>query len=595
MIRILIVLILIQSVQAVRLSEVMYDPMGSDYDLEWFEVYATDFELNKSVNVQIGLNSFNITPMTNYYVVVREYYDTDDLDNLSFFNQYGAVIAEEQTFSLPNKLTKIKINNISYTYDLEFGARGDGRSLVFDKEVLPSKTIGGTPGKVNDVENYNFTINFLNQNYYLDKYTSFFEIKNNVEKSNVSFNYLIKKDDSILKQESIVFEINKRKTARTGTFEFTESGNYSICAQIEDNLVCEDFLVIDQRSVACDVNLGLDLPLSVTDINKKIEYKFLVDNKTFPFKIEYEMRDLFNKKVRSKKTTTSLSKKSFTPKFEGLEKSYVLNATLIPTCNDTNLGNNRIQRVIGARGKILKNSLKIDSAQFDNQSCSVKVKVLASKADAKKVIHLRAKDEKTIGEAKADLLSKGEHSLRFNMPLKYCPEDDLTLTLSGLGQVDELIIPINVSKNEKLPLTFEIIQKPQVVLENEIFKVRVKVTNPTDEYYKIKSLAKLSRSNESQELDLHIANNSSIEFDLKFKAKPQTHVMVDNFVNNRKTPIKLRESIQVVSLNKTAFQEQSLRKIPLNKQKTPIKKIALTGSVISFLLIFGQLILGKSI
>ncbi|RME78224.1 hypothetical protein D6774_01695, partial [Candidatus Woesearchaeota archaeon] len=221
-------------------------------------------------------------------------------------------------------------------------------------------------------------------------------------------------------------------------------------------------------------------------------------------------------------------------------------------------------------------------------------KVVATKADAKKVLHLRAKDKEVIGEAKADLLNKGKHQLRFTIPLKRCPRNDLHVTLSGLGLSKTITIPINKSilkktsqKNktkEKETLLFEILHAPQQALQNEPFDIRIKITNPTNTFHNITTISKIAYRNTTQQLNLHIAEHSSIEFDLTFKAQgKEAKIIIDHYIDEKKTPHKQRITIP---LKQAATQPKEKKKIII-KDKPPLAKTALVGAVLSLFAFFG--------
>ncbi|RME78335.1 hypothetical protein D6774_01485, partial [Candidatus Woesearchaeota archaeon] len=342
-------------VSASKLSEVMYNPPGSDYDLEWIEIYTENStELNTTQSIRINNHTYSFTPTTPYYILAREYEDGNDEDNESFVTFYNAVPGEEVPFTLPNKETQIILNNYTYTYAPSQGANGDGASLAFNGSTfIPSKTIGGTPGKPNDYDNATLLITSLSKTYYLTHYDSFFTITNRANPRNISFTYSIydlNEEHHLLKEETLEFFIHTRKTKGTGSYTFFQPGNYSLCAQSEDAISCHNITVIDQKTIPCDLSLDLELSQTILNNKQQLTYKFKTNNTTFPFAIEYGVQDIYGKWSRKPRNTSTLTTKSFTPKFEGLEKTYLINATLHPTCNDTNPKNNHVERAFGVRG-----------------------------------------------------------------------------------------------------------------------------------------------------------------------------------------------------------------------------------------------------
>jgi len=153
--KVIIILIIIPTVSAnIFISEIMYDPAGSDTGREWIEIYSdgacanlSNYKLYEN-NINHGLTLINgtFTLCNNEYAVIADNYDTFLQENNFTGNLY------DSTFSLSNTNETLIIKNTTnifdnITYYNTQGAEGNGKSLC--KTITSLIECESTPGREN--------------------------------------------------------------------------------------------------------------------------------------------------------------------------------------------------------------------------------------------------------------------------------------------------------------------------------------------------------------------------------------------------------------------------------------------------------------
>jgi len=150
----------ISSVNAeVVVNEIMYNPstgQGSDFDMEWIELYNNGSYIINLSSYTIDGDNLNGTMVPEEYIVIAR--------DKAYFNGYYNVnyTVLEVSISLTNTEDSITLTNGTYTeivnYSSSYGADGDGYSLERinynwpsnKTNWLPSLVINGTPGMINN-------------------------------------------------------------------------------------------------------------------------------------------------------------------------------------------------------------------------------------------------------------------------------------------------------------------------------------------------------------------------------------------------------------------------------------------------------------
>ena len=156
----------------------------------------------------------------------------------------------------------------------------------------------------------------------------------------------------MIKEDQFTKEIGCSGYASTGEFIPEEAGNYTICGMIinstvnengfDNGAVCSDFAVISTSSQRCDINLGINKTNQTIfyENGQTIKFALEINDKNFPFIIEYWIEDLFGSMVKDKFNTTNTNQKSWKTNIEEEDRVLLLKAAVYPACNDTHLADN---------------------------------------------------------------------------------------------------------------------------------------------------------------------------------------------------------------------------------------------------------------
>jgi len=367
-----ILLIAIQA-QATGFTEIMYDPPGSDNNLEFLELEdAPDLE-----GWQIADNSSNDTLVTlqrnassRYALIVEEGFLYGGMP-CSIYSA-GPTIGN----NLNNDADIVRIFSPNGTedaateYDARMGGNGDGRSLErVNGSWHPSTRIGGSPCFPTN-SSYNTTENETDQQgpdvsirtaipqeiYTLTSYDSLFRITNErhvagqTDAIDVTANYFVEQNGSMRKNGSFTVTVNSHTTAGTGTLRIDLPGNYTLCGEIVASTVndtnasndhaCADLIAIDASTIPCNLSLRLEIENEqrVYEQDARIAYRLRIDGENssaHPFVGTYGASTIFGERVFLR-TTENEQQKSFTPRCEERVCAYLLTAELAAiACNNS--------------------------------------------------------------------------------------------------------------------------------------------------------------------------------------------------------------------------------------------------------------------
>ncbi|HID20327.1 MAG TPA: hypothetical protein EYP28_05265 [Methanophagales archaeon] len=148
--------VMVSAQSDVKINEIMYNPPGTDADLEWIELYNNDTEAINISGWTIDNNSIsdNVMQPRDYVVLAR--------NKTAFEAYYGALPCSviDVTFVLSNdpgdtivlcNSTGAEVDNV--TYNASWGADGNGKTLerTATGGWAESLADGGTPCKLNSV------------------------------------------------------------------------------------------------------------------------------------------------------------------------------------------------------------------------------------------------------------------------------------------------------------------------------------------------------------------------------------------------------------------------------------------------------------
>ena len=456
---------------ALNINEVMYDAPGSDNNKEYIEIFSEDF--------------VNLTDW-----IVSDNSSNDTLELLQFFNSSFALITEEgfnysginaSIYSagatignnLGNTEDEIKLFDLNKTliayfyYNSLMGADGNGNSLSLINDSWQEAL--STPGRANERIEENESENRtrgLKLTAYLDdllftniEYTSLFKIENldypEIKNISVNLSYTITKNNSLIKNETReITGINSYKTANTGLFSSNETGNFTLCGEITNSSDCKDFEVIETSTISCNITINTTTEKLIYE--GKISFWFKLNNKTFPFEIEYWIDDLFSETAKKSHTTKNTNKKSWTPKIKEIDRVFLIKARLNAFCN--NSGKTYAEKMVivlnketGEEQKERRSYINITSVSNASFGKTATVKIKAYKGDTnKRVVEFWAEGSGKISEVTKAYLNKKFSYYELAVPIFIKPNCDrkkknssYTLVVKGLGLRKEQSFDVN--------------------------------------------------------------------------------------------------------------------------------------------------------
>ncbi|MBN1792195.1 hypothetical protein JW826_00715 [Candidatus Woesearchaeota archaeon] len=383
---------------AVLISEIMYNPMGNDNNLEFIEVLGTD-DLTSYVfgdsSSNDSLETLKFVP-GNFSLIVEEGFDHSGI-NASVFSA-GATIGN----NLNNDADEVflylgSVVAASAGYDGGL-ANGNGYSLeLVNGEWLESCVVGGSPGSENcaeeppleedegdleedeegdeagedeehpDVNASSPAVKLeivLPDEIYLGLiYDSLFKVTNLNHTSgvesflNVTVFYNVTRDGELVVEGVFSKIINAYSASRTGELFVDSLGSYTLCGWTMDlKAACKTVNATDPSMVPCFVELGLALDKERYEDGDRVRIKNSLvswsvnhsgagddrvvlgdETEEFPFLIEYWVEDLFGDEAKKRVSTANTAEKSWTPRIDERDRVFVAHNRLVfVACNNSN-------------------------------------------------------------------------------------------------------------------------------------------------------------------------------------------------------------------------------------------------------------------
>ncbi len=188
-------------------------------------------------------------------------------------------------------------------------------------------------------------------------YDSLFRITNQEHVSGVQsqvfaeVKYNVTSNNSLVAQGYFNKTINYYSSAGNGRLFFEQTGNYTLCGMItnsslinepnmlnasDPDIVCKDFEVINPASIPCVVELNLSTDKEHYFSKDKVKIKNSINNKSFPYIIEYWAEDLFGQVVKKEYNTSNTNTKQWTPSIAEVDRVFVVkNRLVFVACNNT--------------------------------------------------------------------------------------------------------------------------------------------------------------------------------------------------------------------------------------------------------------------
>jgi len=307
------------------------------------EIYA-----NKTTTISVKIANRGMENATNIFV------------NLS-------VNSTNNIYHNSTKINLSKLNISDIQFNLTFNETGNYTIFAHLKNETISKTICVL--ELSPTLNLSVALDgdpSINTAILGITYNNLFKVINTLYKSgetwsiNLSVNYWIYLGNStnftLIKNATFtIINLNKQKTANTGSWTPNQTGTFTICGRIinatttyNNTTVCKyNITVIDPITIPCNLTISIYAP-PLWYNNERLEYDISV-NDTFgnysgyPVEITYWIEDFFGNYISrhdqktSEKNVGSLNKFSYTPKLDCGTEAYWIKANITnPYCNNTN-------------------------------------------------------------------------------------------------------------------------------------------------------------------------------------------------------------------------------------------------------------------
>jgi hypothetical protein len=438
---IFLILSIIPSTFALEITEIMYNPIGSDNNLEFIEIYMKDPINLENYIIADSSNNDTLTILkqtnSNYALIVEEGFDhnninasiynvgatignnlNNDGDSISLYNQEGYLIdfvQYDDTLANDNGKSLEKVDNNWQESQQEGGTPGLENGITYNTTTEINNTtnntnksnINNTNNNTNTTDQTNSTnstnnnstntnttiiepqpehdsglkisIKLDNELYANVDYNNIFKIENLDHVSgttnyiNGTIYYNISQDTYFEENTFNIENLNAWKSSNTGSVTFPSPNTYLICGIIQestsndsfldDDSICQEFEVKDASENICDLEISINTEKDIFNNNDKVKFYNNLNTEAYPYEITYWIEDMFEKQVKSEKTTKNTNQKSWKIKSDLPAEAFIINAKVKALgCNDQNEENNEAKKLIVVKNKREdESSLTIDN------------------------------------------------------------------------------------------------------------------------------------------------------------------------------------------------------------------------------------------
>jgi len=329
---IILCIIMVPCASGVRINEVMYNPIGDDNNREFVEIFGTD---NLSGYI-IGDSSSNDSLVLlsyapgDYSLIVEEGFNHSGL-NCSIYSA-GSTIGN----NLNNDIDAVFLYNNgtaidSMNYDGSLANSNDhSMELIIglsNESWQESCSIGGSPCLPNCLSTINETINeTINQTINVS-INETMNISIN-ETINETINVSINQTSPIINEttnETINVTVNNTINITTNATNATTNITINITGNSTDNITNST----EPLTVMCSVSINITTDKTIYENGEAMEITIMLSNKSHDFIIEYWIEDLFGSETKTRRNTSLLTKKSFTPKITDKDQVMIAKSKLV--------------------------------------------------------------------------------------------------------------------------------------------------------------------------------------------------------------------------------------------------------------------------
>ncbi len=428
-------------------------------------------------------------------------------------------------------------------------------------------------------------------------YKNIFKIENQNYKpcnkeSNVTINYNITKNSSLIEKNTSELKIKKSK--KSIDWLPLKEGIHFLCANIEEQNFCENITVIDTSSTPCNISLNIAKENKVETSSQSIKFYNELNNESFPYLIEYWIEDLFNNIIKNKVNTSNTNKKSFTKSIDEEDRIYVIHSRLsFLACNDSNINDNSDSQYILIKGEefipissSVNSQINIHKIHLTNNESEwgnifkIRLKIFKNNTN-KKSISIEIKDEegnKATQEDTSFNLETKNLDYDLTIPIQLKPNCNNALK-DGIYKINIEGIGTNLTKNiivqgdsnlcdveyveiekelEKKDFEYYIENIPSEIELGTNFLIDVKLTNNGKEDKEIELYSYVYRGSKAYSptrehniQKISLDNKKSITIGLNTELisemKPgEYNIKVKIYIDNQKTPKELTRKIKII-------------------------------------------------
>ncbi len=469
---------------AFQFTEVMYDPPGSDNNLEFLELAGAP-NLSGWIVGDLASNDtllpLSINASSDRSLIVEEGYAYANLS----CNIYSAGATIGNNLNNGGDALFLAAPNgsllLNFSYDGGLGSNnGLSLSLLNGswREAPPSPCLPNNyniennsapdaSGNASTAIDLSLAPLLSGRIYATVPYDSLFLVRNEQYESGRSeplaatIAYNLTRNGSLLFAREFTLTVKSHKTAGTGHLLLDETGNYTLCGRIlwtnitdrhpENDQACQALTVADPYAEPCNVTLALELeePKLYYEAGESIAFRNRIerqDNGTLPpFSIRYWVETLDGETVRST-LTENANRKRWTPKPAGPVVVYLLKNRLeLLACNNTNApqGGTALLVVTGEPEASPENRSSIDIEEVSipqrvGQGDTIKVSARLYKGDTRKysvTLSLRDARNRILASTTMHVRQRfTEHEVTLPLVLRRTPgTGSHRITLEGLG------------------------------------------------------------------------------------------------------------------------------------------------------------------
>ncbi len=288
------------AIHSIGISEIMYNPEGSDDNREFIEIYGTN-NLSEFIIGDLAENdSLELVSWkdSNYNLIVEAGFDYSGL-NCSIYSA-GSSIGNNLNNQFDTVFLYKNSSIIDSTNYTNIFGNGNGYSIeLFRNDWNESLVLGGTPCSAN----------------------SRIFIQDSPQGLNQSTNQSLNQTSNSSLNEPSQPAINN-------------TGNISQNSTPQNN---------------CDVSIGLQVQKTFFENKEKIEFYNTLSSKAYDFEIEYWIEDSSGEIIKNKVKTTNTNKKSYTPSIKQKEQALIIkNRISFLDCENSNI-NRSSEKVVVVR------------------------------------------------------------------------------------------------------------------------------------------------------------------------------------------------------------------------------------------------------